>query len=74
MVAAAEVLHMTYPQLVDYLRSNSARCRLCAETATDLEVAQILLKVAEEMETAALTLEGHEEIEPSRRADNSLPA
>ena len=43
---------MTYPQLVDYLRKNSARCRSHAETASDAEAAQTLRQLADKMENA----------------------
>jgi len=51
---------MTYRELVEYLRTKSARCRSFAETATDVEAAQALREVAEELETASFTLEAAE--------------
>lgn len=51
---------MTYPQLVDYLRTNSVRCRSFAETASDEEAAETLRRLAEKMENAVTTLENAE--------------
>jgi len=51
---------MTYRELVEYLRSKSARCRSFADTATDVEAAKALREVAEELENASLTLEAVE--------------
>ena len=55
-----EVLVMTYPQLVNYLRTNSARCRTCAETASDAEAAQTLRQLADKMEVAVSAMEDAE--------------
>lgn len=51
---------MTYPQLVDYLRRNSARCRSNAETASDAEAAHALRQLADEMENVVAVLEDAE--------------
>ena len=51
---------MTYRELVEYLRTRSARCRSFADTATDVEAAKALREVAEELENASLTLEAVE--------------
>jgi len=48
---------MTYRQLLEYLRVSSARCRLCADAASDAEAAKALRQVADKMESAISTLE-----------------
>ena len=56
-------------QLVEYLRSVSARCRSFAETATDPEAAQALREVADEMDMTVGAVEGHAHDAP--RSDRS---
>lgn len=52
-------------QLVEYLRTVSARCRSFAETATDPEAAQALREVADEMEMTVGAVEGTERTQPA---------
>lgn len=52
---------MTHRQLVEYLRTSSALCRLYADTASDAEAAQTLRQVADKMEIAVLALENPDE-------------
>jgi len=51
---------MTYPEFMDYLRANSARCRSYAASASDAEAAQTLRHLASKMETAVSALEATE--------------
>jgi hypothetical protein len=56
---------MTYRQLLEYLRSSSARCRLHAENASDDEAARALREMADEMDKTIEVLEAAEHERPA---------
>jgi len=47
---------MNQAELLQYLRNNSTRCRINADTASDLDTAQTLLTMAEEIDLANSTI------------------
>jgi len=55
---------MNQAELLQYLRNNSTRCRINADTASDLDTAQTLLTMAEEIDLAILVLENRVEPAP----------
>ena len=63
---------MTYRQLVDYLRTNSAFCRSCANDASDAEAAEALRQVAGKMESAISVLENAQEADVPSAAVGAL--